>query len=304
MLDDKIFESILSLKTMGEVEEFRSRVNEMCDRRTEYINLCSTAADASMSDFGAIKEAFEGISGELFKKRDGRKLINRYAETVRESKNLKSLNRIYEAMRKAESASDLKYFITSLLENEWESDKATVDEDVRKLGRILSEALLLIGDSGFRMPASDRRLSNAVRYIMENRKNSRNIAEFSMAADILEERISARRREKPSSPFDEGCCGRSALEMVSELNEKYSSLSDTEKAVLHEVYTSTDRRAVFEKYKKQCEENLMEVMRTFRDKGEIESSRRINEIIEKVQEKEFNPDTVAYDIMKMTEFVR
>lgn len=303
MLDNKIFEKIFSLKTKAEIEDFRNEVNEMCDRRSEYVNLCTVAADAGKSDFGAIKEAFENISGELFKKREGRKLINRYAETVRGSKNLRSLNRIYEAMRKAESASDLKYFVNSLVENKWESDRSTLDDDVLRLGRILSEAILMLGDSGFKMPVSDRRLFNAVRYIMENRRDSRNIAEFSMAAGILEEHVSARHREESPSPFDDASRERSAMEMMSELNDRYSSLSETEKAVLHEIYTSGDRKSVFDKYKKQCEDSLVNTMKTFDGKGDSESAQRINEIIEKVREKEFNPDTVAYDIMKMTEFV-
>lgn len=304
MLDNKIFEGILSLKTKAEIEEFRNKVNEMCDKRSDYVKLCTVAAEASGSDFGAIKEAFENISGELFKKREGRKLINRYAETVRESKNLRSLNRIYEALRKAESASDSRYFVNSLVENKWESDRTTLDDDVLRLGRILSEAILMLGDSGFEMPVSDRRLFNAVRYIMENRRDSRNIAEFSMAAGILEEHVSGRHREKTASPFDDAPRGGSVMEMMTELNEKYSSLSESERSVLHEIYASDDRKSVFDKYKRQCEESLMNTMKTFGDKGDDESAQRINEIIEKVREKEYSPDTVAYDIMKMTEFVR
>ena len=67
-----IYEQIKTTKDLDSLEEIRKKVNDACNERAEFINMCNRANDLSEKSFGYIKEAFEGLSPELFESPLGR----------------------------------------------------------------------------------------------------------------------------------------------------------------------------------------------------------------------------------------
>ena len=106
-------DKINSFKTIEEVENYRAEINESCDKRAEFIELCSKANELSEKPFGYIKESFESLSPELFKSSVGKSILNRYSKMIRENKNLHALHTIYENIRKANKESDIDFFVNS-----------------------------------------------------------------------------------------------------------------------------------------------------------------------------------------------
>jgi hypothetical protein len=288
-----------TLKTINEIEAYRKEINEACDKRMEFVSACIKANEMSNKSFGFIKEAFEAISPELFKTAQGKKIINKYTATIKEDKNLSSLHSLYENIRKAGSESDINFFINSIASENWGVDKKTVDESCRKLGRVLAEGYLSINDKTLvTIPQEDRDLSNAVYFISENKKTTKNIADYSNAVSIIRERVE--KSEAPNTIKENRDIDKLANSLLEEFNKKYSSeLTETEIAALKELSESDDRSSVFEKYKSDCSNKLSEARKKFETENNSAAIERIDSIIEQISSKEYVLENVGNDICGM-----
>lgn len=292
-------DKINSFKTIGEVEAYRKAINEACDKRENLIAVCTKANDLSLMNFGMIKESFEAISPELFKTNEGKAVMNKYTKTIKGSKNLSALHSIYENIRKANAESDVDFFINSIASEKWGVDKKTVTEDCKKLGRVLAEGYILIEGNAV-LPKSNDALANAVKFISENEKSAKNIAEYSNAVKIIRECVV--KNEKVDNIFESRDLNKMVEEMVEEFNKKYSStLNEGEIEALKEVSNSEDRKAVFDKYKDTCITKLSEAKENFDKEDNAAASEKINTIIEQIKGKEFVLESVGNDICRMIE---
>lgn len=290
---------INTLKTIKEVEDYRKSVNEACDKRANMISVCTKANDLSLKDFGTIKESFETISPELFKTNEGKSIMKKYIDTIRGSKNLSTLHSIYENIRNANAESDVNFFINEMASNNWGVDKKSVDEDCKKLGRVLAEGYILIGGNAV-MPKQNESLAKAVKFISENKKTAKNIADYSNAMKIIRENVE--KNEKVDNVFESKDLEKLAAELVEEFNMKYSSqLNDGEVEALREVSNSIDRESVFEKYKKICVDKLSEAKENFIKENNTAASDKLNSIMEQISSKTYSVETVGNDICGMIE---
>lgn len=295
---------INTFKTIKEVEDYRNMVNEMCDKRHEFIILCEEADCISKKSFNYIKESFEALSPMLFKTTEGKKLINKYTKLIRESKNLSSLHTINENIRKASKDTDVDYFVSTLTNVNWNVNPNTVKEDTKKLGRILAEAYLLIGKEAKNMlPSENLILSNAISFIAESNKNNKNISNFSDASKIIKEHIKTNGENK--NMFESKNLDELAKNLINEFNAKYSNeFSDEEISVLKEVSCSNNREDVFIKYKTNCINKIIEAKHNFEAKGDKTSSERLNTILEQVSNKYFVLESVGSDICSLIQLTK
>lgn len=292
-------DKINTLKTINEVEEYRRKINEECDKRANLISVCTKANDLSTKDFGTIKESFEAISPELFKTNEGKSIMKKYTNTIRSSKNLMALHSLYENIRKAGNESDVDFFINNIASEEWGVNKNTVAEDCKKLGRVLAEGYIYIGGNAI-LPKSNETLSNAISFISENKKSQKNIAEYSTAMKIIRENVE--KSETATEAFAPKNLQEVAEEMIEEFNKKYSSqLNEGEVEALREVSSSEDRESVFEKYKKLCVEKLSEARKGFEKEENSAATEKLDSIMEQVSNKTYSLDTIGNDICGMIE---
>lgn len=297
----KIENIINTFNTINDVEEYRKMVNEMCDKRHNFIVLCEEANELSDKSFGFIKESFEALSPMLFKTADGKKLINKYTKMIKENKNLSSLHTINENIRKASCDTDIDFFVNNLMSVEWSVNSSTIKEDTKKLGRILSEAYLLVGEDAKNIiPKENISLSNAVNFIAESKKGNKNISEYSDAAKIIKEHIKTKDSKK--NVFESVNLDELARNLIKEFNLKYSDkLNAEEIAILKEVSCSNNRETIFNKYKNACTSKIAEAKKKFEDNGDKLSSDRLNVVLEQISNKTFVLDTVGSDICSLIE---
>jgi hypothetical protein len=292
---------INTFKTINEVEQYREKMNEMCDKRIKFITLCVEAKNLSEKSFGYIKETFEAISPELFKTNEGKKIMKKYTKTIKESKNLSSLHTIYENIRKAGKDMDVDFFVNNIANTKWDIDKSTLKEDTQKLGRVLSEAYLCVGNEDTVLPEENKSLSMAVEYIAENKKTNKNIAEYSNAVKIIKENVIS---NENSSKFFEAP-NTFSEKMIKEFNEKYADVfTETEIKALKEVSCSNDKEVIFNKYKEICSNKIEEAKKNFEAKGDMSSSDRLKVVLEQISSKSFAPETVSTDIYSLMELTK
>ena len=290
-----------TLNTIQEVESYRNMINEMCDNRHKFIVLCEEAKELSTKSFGFIKESFEALSPILFKSSEGKKLMNKYTKMIKENKNLSSLHTINENIRKAGSETDIDFFVNSLMVVEWGVNPSTLKEDTKKLGRVLSEAYLLVGEEAKSLiPNENVSLSNAVNFIAESKKGTKNISEYSDAARIIKEHIKSKDAKK--NVFESVDLDTLAKRLVEDFNVKYSDKLTIEEAnALREISSSEDRESVFNKYKEVCESKITEAKKNFESKGDKASSDRLGVVLEQIASKSYVLDTVGADICSLIE---
>lgn len=290
-----------TLNTIQEVESYRNMINEMCDKRHKFIVLCEEAKELSTKSFGFIKESFEALSPILFKSSEGKKLMNKYTKMIKENKNLSSLHTINENIRKAGSETDVDFFVNSLMVVEWGVNPSTLKEDTKKLGRVLSEAYLLVGEEAKGLiPNENVSLSNAVNFIAESKKGIKNISEYSDAARIIKEHIKSKDAKK--NVFESVDLDTLAKKLVEDFNVKYSDKLTIEEAnALREISSSEDRESVFNKYKEVCKSKITEAKKNFESKGDKTSSDRLGVVLEQIASKSYVLDTVGADICSLIE---
>ena len=290
-----------TLNTIQEVESYRNMINEMCDNRHKFIVLCEEAKELSTKSFGFIKESFEALSPILFKSSEGKKLMNKYTKMIKENKNLSSLHTINENIRKAGSETDIDFFVNSLMVVEWGVNPSTLKEDTKKLGRVLSEAYLLVGEEAKNLiPNENVSLSNAVNFIAESKKGTKNISEYSDAARIIKEHIKSKDAKK--NVFESVDLDTLAKKLVEDFNVKYGDKLTIEEAnALREISSSEDRESVFNKYKEVCKSKITEAKKNFESKGDKASSDRLGVVLEQIASKSYVLDTVGADICSLIE---
>lgn len=288
--------NINDFKTIEEVENYRKEINEACDKRADFITLCEKADKLSHKPFGYIKDCFEAIAPELFKSKEGKKIMSNYSKTIRENKNLSALHNLYENIRKSGKDMDIDFFANNIANTNWNVDKKTLSEDTLKVGRILAEGYLHLGKSAEDLfPSENIVLESAVSYIAENKKTNKNIAEYSNAIKVIKENISS--KESEENVFESTDLDALAKSLLQEFNKKYSSeLTEEEANALREVSSSENKEDVFNKYKNACQSKLSESKKDFEEKGDKSSSERMTAILEQVSNKTYSLENLGNDI--------
>ena len=292
-------DKINTFNTITEVEEYRKKMNEACDNRANLISVCTKADELSKKDFGTIKESFEAIAPALFNSNEGRAIMNKYTATIKGNKNLSSLHTLYENIRKANPKGDVDFFVNNLASEDWGVDKKTVAEDCKKLGRVLAEGYIYVKGNAI-LPKTDDTLAGAVKFISENKKSTKNIAEYSDAIKVIRDRVV--NGEERNNVFESRDIDELAKELVEDFNKKYSSeLNESEISALKEVSCSNDRESVFNKYKDICINKLSEAKETFDNDKNAAASEKISAIIEQVSNKKYSVESVGNDVCGMIE---
>lgn len=283
-------EKIDKLMTVESVEEYRKKLTEACDSRVAYIEKMNKAAKLSNSRFGSIKENMENISHLLFSTKEGGALLGKYQATIKNSAALSSMHTLYESIRKANSSSDVQFFINEIASQNWGVDKSELDESLKKLGEVISEAYIMLGTEadGF-ITDGNKKLDEAVEYIATTPKTKKNIAEYSSAVKVIREQVES---NKPAEDIYE------YNELVREFNEKYDGkLTKEEMDLVNEVRSGKKFEDIFNSYKERITNALSE------NKDNIPAD-KIQSINEQLSEKKFSEDTFCEDIVNLSEIYR
>lgn len=291
--------NISTFKTIKEVENYRSQINEACNERINYINTLIKCSDLSKKDFGYIKECFETLSPTLFESKDGRAIINKYISCVKSNSNLSSLYAIYENIRKSNKNTDVDFLIESITKQDWNIDKSTLNSDVESLGLILAEAYAYLGnDVENILPKENKELSKAIYYIAENKQTKTNLYDYSKAVKIIKENIE--KSESNENVFESNDLDNIAEKLVNEFNEKYSGeLTEEELKALKELSLSENREIIFNKYKESCKNKIEEARNIFLSNGDKASSDRLLCVLEQVNNKSYCKESVGDDVCNL-----
>lgn len=288
--------NVKNIYTESELEELRKSLNESIDDRKEELRRLKRANYMQGQNFGYIKENFENLSTVLFESKDGRELIGRFIDTVKNDKTLSRLYSIFEGIRNSHNGCDVDSVVNIIKEACLKMPNKNTQPSTAKVGKLLAEAYLLAGDKADSLISeSNPRLNWAINYLAENKPKMGNVVTYSSAVEIVKESV---KQNADRHDVNENT-GKNIEMMVSEFNAKYAGiLNPEEQAMFKKIMEASDKNATFVEFQEKCINSLTEARDATPEK---ESAGRIDEVINKVREKSFNDDTYVTDIYNMME---
>lgn len=299
-----INEKINNMKTIEELDAYQNELNEKFDTRRRVLNLIAEAKELGSKSFGYLKESFENLSSKLFKTDEGKAVMRKYTNVIKENKSLSSLHKLYENIRKAHSGIDFDYFVGTICETNWNVKAKELTEGMEKLAGVVAEGYIVVGEgAGKYLGTENDRLDGAIEFIAENRAGQKNIVKYSEAVKVIREAV-----EKNGNIADSFKKETDLDKTIEDLVSKYSKdeyTDEEEKDMLaNQIARSGDEEAVFIKKKTECVDSLDEAIKKYSDGNHDEELSTLKKIHEQVSAKSYNPETIGPDICNFVEMTK
>ena len=299
-----INEKINNMKTIEELDAYQNELNEKFDTRRRVLNLIAEAKELGGKSFGYLKESFENLSSKLFRTDEGKAVMRKYTNVIKENKSLSSLHKLYENIRKAHSGIDFDYFVGTICETNWNVKAKELTEGMEKLAGVVAEGYIVVGEgAGKYLGTENDRLDGAIEFIAENRAGQKNIVKYSEAVKVIREAV-----EKNGNIADSFKKETDLDKTIEDLISKYSKdeyTDEEEKDMLaNQIARSGDEEAVFIKKKTECVDSLDEAIKKYSDGNHDEELSTLKKIHEQVSAKSYNPETIGPDICNFAEMTK
>lgn len=291
------------IKSAKELIKLKESVNKAFDKKIETAQLSESINKLDKLSFGSLRNIFENISDKLYETKNGKRLIKRYVNVIKESNNLRKLYTIQDSIKNPVGATDANLFLEQALKVNSGINKTAVRNRKKILSNIIKECVvqsyLTNADLNEIINEYDTNAINeAIDYVLTNESTVSNIAEYSNKLSVLKEHINENinNAENINEVKNNG--------KISDLNKIFNECkTDWEKAMLKDIskYTINGKgmQGLFEEYKASCinviDESLENEDLSVSDKSELEG------IKEKLSLKEFKEETVNEDLYKLCE---
>ena len=299
-----INEKINNMKSIEELDAYQNELNEKFDTRRRVLNLIAEAKELGGKSFGYLKESFENLSSKLFRTDEGKAVMRKYTNVIKENKSLSSLHKLYENIRKAHSGIDFDYFVGTICETNWNVKAKELTEGMEKLAGVVAEGYIVVGEgAGKYLGTENDRLDGAIEFIAENKVGQKNIVKYSEAVKVIREAV-----EKNGNIANSFKKETDLDKTIEDLVSKYSKdeyTDEEEKDMLaNQIARSGDEEAVFIKKKTECVDSLDEAIKKYSDGNHDEELSTLKKIHEQVSAKSYNPETIGPDICNFVEMTK
>lgn len=268
-----IVESIEKEKDINKIKQLKEEFNDLIDK-----HICALQKNEEMNNmnFGNIKKIYENISPKLFSTDKGRKLIHKYIKCITENKALLNLYILYENFINL-SDNRVKSFITENL-SLYDFDKKSYNVGIDNLRNILKESLNYTNgediDLNDIINEKDKELNECINYITTNKKTLKNLPIFEDKIDRIFNILTEIKSIKKTNNN----------EYISDINENKN-------------INLVTKKNIFEEYKNICI-NIIDKLLT---KSDDTYSKKLNEVKNKLVDKNFNEDLIDNDLLHLIE---
>ena len=299
-----IDETINKVRTIDELNEMQNRVEQLFDMRRRVLNLVEEANKMNGKSFGYLKESFENLSTKLYKTSEGKAIMKRYTQAIKENKSLTSLHKLYENIRKAHNDMDLDYFVGSICETDWNVKKNELAEGVKKLAGIVAEGYVVVGEAAKNYVGTvNDKLDGAIEFIAENKTDKKNIVKYSEAVKVIRE--AAEKNGNISDSFNKDT---DLDKTIQDLVKKFSDNEETDgkdrEQAENNIVRGGEEETVFRNKKTDCLDSISEAIKKYEADGDKEEVETLQKIHEQITAKEYNAETLGSDICNFIEMTK
>lgn len=268
-----IVESIEKEKDINKIKLLKEEFNDLVDK---HIYELQKNEEMNNINFGNIKKIYENISPKLFSTDKGRKLIHKYIKCITENKTLLNLYILYENFINL-SGNKVKSFITESL-SLYDFDKKSYNIGIDNLRNILKESLKYTNgrdiDLNDIINEKDKELNECINYITTNKKTLKNLPIFEDKIDRIFNILTEIKSTKETNND----------EYISDINENKN-------------INLVTKKNIFEEYKNIC----INIIDKLLIKSDDTHSKKLNEVKNKLVDKNFNEDLIDNDLLHLIE---
>lgn len=286
------------------LNELKSKFDRDYHNQLDKLKTLEYAGSMRDKPFGFIKEAIEAMSGELFRSKEGRAILNKYIACVKENKELKKMHLLRECVRKANKNTDINSYLNEAIAMIGRVNTKDAKVQSRKAGDILAEACIQLGKYRSELIIDklsfNDSLNEAIEYIETHSKKPSTLANFSDCTNLIKESVAL--NEAVSKVAMNTLTDATIEQAINEFNEKYGDQLDEDgKKLVKQLSESTNKEELFDKYKSDCITKLNEKKTLFEGQGDKLTSERLELVLEKINQRTYNAETVNEDILNLIE---
>lgn len=286
----------VDLNTIDGLNKLKENLSQVIDNKIKDKQLQEKVNSFDKLSFGELKNIFEGVCHTIFEK--DKKNIAKYVNVIKENRDLRILNNLYESILKPKYVSNPDLFVKSLITISEGLDKKNIKRGNSDLCKIVKESVL---NSGINCEEIDelintkKDLNNSIGYIFENNLSVKNAIEHTNNLNNVIKYITENCKS-------EECKTKTNKELIDDLNENIIGLESWESELIKEVslcnLSESSQSDLFNKYKKDCLDLLEEII----DKCDnIEMKSKFESMKNSMNEKKYDESKFKTDILNIAE---
>jgi hypothetical protein len=298
MAENKLYTTIKCVNDINVLREMRKDFNDICEAQEKHLQAIEESKTLNTNSFLFIKESFDNLSKNLFKTKEGRKVINRYINEHKNNKDLQKMFFVYENITRANKNLNVDNLLSEMKKLVGNINETKLNKGLERISNLLKEAYVIVGtESGNLISKHNNRvLDESVNYVVANSKKLDNLTQYSMCVNEIKKFIN--NNEVIETVFENTIL--KPEDVIKEFNEKYSeeTLGKENYELFLEIKDAEDKGQVFEKYKNECLKTLDEAINSNQDQV---TCNQLYEFKTRITRKEYNPETIGTDVANFIE---
>lgn len=275
-------------KALRDLRIYENKVKKEIATKRENLIKEAKANIIAKGPFGFLKQTFEEIASESL----DMKGIAAYTKLIKEDKDLQTLHRFYEAIRKINESDVSKERMISEAVLVAPKLSKNYKTSVAKLGRLVKEAYVKHPIPDASLPQDTTAIDEAAEYLLAHNHNLKNLSRFSECVGILSEGVKHDETKESSKQASENFVDT----IVEHIDTKTSNDLD-----FTEIVSKGDPAKLFEEYKSSCIKRIQEVEDVAKKRGDKEMTDWVKDIKDKVSAKVYCEESAWDDIYNLRE---
>lgn len=245
-------------------------------------------------NFGIIFNIIEQNMNKLLETKKGKEFIKKTYKMIKGNNVLNEQFKVYDFFEKANYVENPKEFVNESLSIIKTIDKKQIKENNEKLIKLIKEYKL---DEMVEIPEETENLYEAIEYVLLNEKKLENVNKFINATNVITEHIQNVQRN--TNVEDDKTFNSFKDKIEAEESKINENINEDEKKLLDTFMSSkTNKKEIFENYKKQTLEKINDTILT----SENEDKESWQKIYESVKSKNYS-DKMTENIVNCAEML-
>ena len=245
-------------------------------------------------NFGIIFNIIEQNMNKLLETKKGKEFIKKAYKMIKGNNVLNEQFKVYDFFEKANYVENSKEFVNETLSIIKTIDKKQIKENNEKLIKLIRDYKL---DEMVEIPEETENLYEAIEYVLLNEKKLENVNKFINATNVITEHIQNAQRN--TNVEDDKTFNSFKDKIEAEESKINENINEDEKKLLDTFMSSkTNKKEIFENYKKQTLEKINDTILT----SENEDKESWQKIYESVKSKNYS-DKMTENIVNCAEML-
>lgn len=284
----------IDLTKVEDLTSVKENMINIFDKKINEAKLNNFIDNVNSLSFVECKQLFEGLSDKLFDTEKGKKIIGKYASTIKECKELKTLYILSENLTTRKEIIDTKMYV---MECSSFANKVS-KKDMKKFHNIIKEAIKFSGLNSEELSNIlniNKELNESINFVLSNKKKPSNLSDFTKHVTLISESLNKNVNTENNTEYD------SDVNSLTDIMES-KNLEDWEKEVIEEItlcnLSGNNKLNIFEKYKEQC---LSLIDENLENSENLETTSRLNTMKGQLSERVYKEDSANEDILCLAE---